>query len=676
MADDGRPNRQADHYPNDMDSYNALIATSSQGKPKQGRRLAWVELINNEDPGIDHYDLPQGNEAVDQDLSHPESDAGANESPGPYYGSSDDGQSNESPKLALLPKGESAQSSDDDYRYEEQAYDSECVIDEERSTQRPEEEESTSTKAQHLPVISKNQRRRDDFARKGIELDSNGTRKGVVRKTGSGSIEVLHNGEWIAAVYHHEIRGKLLQMTDKNGKYDVEPARGAHKLDRTAFKKDQKHWKFEERNSRPELLFVWDDPGDRADDDPELWYDGGRMVLSVENRPLRKFSEIPLTLSGQCEGLRLEAFRRLNSNISLYELKARMPITTSKRLGLTDKPVGLPALGNRMARSRLSTGMKAWCMREGSDVRIRRMLEMIPKNIQEEIVRKNSTRCFRDFTQAEIAYIDEGNKGTELSMKKAGPRRLPEDIRREKEEQKQQVIKGRKGDGLQVHPVVAEALERTTPVAKTQHGSRSNVSAQTASMSPHYPRAKGGQSQLGADPSPLGKAKRPASPPLGKMSFKRPRVLEDGSVNQPEGNTYSGHGPSATKEHSDQTTTGKPGHGPDFRYKKPSTVHDIIRIQQALNISREDYERYTGYPPTVRTDRNESYAFQLSELQASLSEQTGLGDSAPVLKQWGKWTSIEPWRPTAAPQGGVKGGAKKNVSGLEGDTLVDGSPVD
>lgn len=409
------------------------------------------------------------------------------------------------------------------------------------------------------------------------------------------------------------------------------------------------------------------------------------MVLSVENRPLKKFSEIPLTLSGQCEGLRLEAFRRLNSNISLYELKARMPITTSKRLGLTDKAVGLPALGNRMARSRLSTGMKAWCMREGSDVRIRRMLEMIPKNIQEEIVRTNSTRCFRDFTSGEIAYIDEGNKGTELSMKKAGPRRLPEDIRREKEEQKQQVIKGRKGDGLHVHPVVAEALERTTPVAKTQHGSRSNVSAQTASMSPHYPRSKGGQSQsgthrgfgaLGVELSPFGNTKRPASPPLGKMSFKRPRVVVDGSVNQPEGNTYSGHGPSATKEHSDQTTTGKPGHGPDFRYKKPSTVHDIIRIQQALNISRDDYERYTGYPPIVRTDRNESYAFQLSELQASLSEQTGLGDSAPVLKRWGKWTSMESWRAMAASHDGVKGGAKKNVSGLEGDTLVDGSRVD
>ncbi|KAL9024740.1 MAG: hypothetical protein Q9196_006289 [Gyalolechia fulgens] len=680
MAGDGQPNGQADQYPNDMDSYNALIATSLQGKPSDGHRLAWIELINNEDPGIVHYDPPQGNEAVGQDLAYLEPDPGANASPGPYYGSSDNGQSNGSPKLAISPEDEEAQSSGDDHQYEEYSYDPECEIDEESSTHPPE-----VTKPQHLPTISKIQKRRDVLARKGIVLDSNGTRKGVVRKTASGGVEVLHHGEWIAAVYHHEIRGKLLQMTDRNGKYDVEPARGAHKLDRTAFKKDQQHWEFGERNSRPELLFVWDDPGDRADDDPELWYDGGRMVLSVANRPLRKFSEIPLTLSGQCEGLRLEAFRRLNSNISLYELRARMPITTCKRPGLRDKAVELPALGNRIARSRLKTVMKAWCMKEGSDVKIHRMLEMIPQDIQEEIVRTNSTRCFRDFTQAEMAYIGEGNKGTESSMKKAGLRRLPEDIRREKEEQKRLTIKGKKGNGLEIHPVVAEALERKTPVPKTPHGSRYNVSAKTSSTSRRFPRTKGGPSQnrthrepgtSGVEFSPLGNAKRPASSELGTLFCKRPRVVEDESVNQAEGDKHSGYGQSATEEDSDENATGKPRPGPDFRYKKPTTAQEKVGIQEALSISLDDYERYMGYPPPFRTDRTESYAFQLSELQASLSEHTGLGDYAPILKQWGKWSSMESWRAMATPNRGVNGGAKKKVSGLEGDTLVDRSPVD
>ncbi|KAL8941013.1 MAG: hypothetical protein Q9216_002493 [Gyalolechia sp. 2 TL-2023] len=655
-----------------MNSYNALIATSTKVKSEAGRRLTWIEIVNNEDPAINHYGLPQGNKAAEQDAKHP-SNTGANGSPGPYYGRSDDEKSKQSPKLALLPEEESADSSDDDYRWAD-SYDSDCEIDEERSTSRP---ENTSTKTPHAPTVSRVQQKRDDFAKKGVELDSYGIRMGVVRNTESGGIEVLHNGAWFAAVYHHEIRGKLLYMTDKNGKYDVEPARGAHKLDRTAFKKDHVHWRFDERKLRPECLFVWDDPGYEADKIPKFWYDRGRMVLSAENRPLRKFSEIPLTLSGQCEGLRLELFRRLNSNISLAELKARMPVTTSKRLGLTDKTVGLPALGNRMARSRLITGMKAWCMREGSDVRIRRMLEMIPKHIQEDIVRSNSTCCFRDFTQAEIAYIEEGNKGTESSMKKAGPRKLSEDIRREKQEHKQSIIEGKKGDGLIIHPVVEEALQRTTQMLGTSHAY--SEYARDASRWLIYPQTKFGQSRLrkyleastSKTNSPYTNVKRPASPLPAETAFKRSKVLEEVKVKQPGGTSEnSSHGPPAAQGHSDQTAKGNPQYGPDFRFKKPSNAHDLIRIQQALELSRYDYERRLGYPPAL-TDRTESYAFQLSQLQASFSERTRSGHDTPALKWWGKkWTSMESWRTV---HGKVEGGVKKNVSSLEGDTLIEKS---
>ena len=88
---------------------------------------------------------------------------------------------------------------------------------------------------------------------KGIELDANGIRKGMTRNTNLG-LEYMLDGQFIPAVYHADIRRKLLQFTDTLGSYDEEPARGLDELDRTAFQPDQKSWCLSDRDRRPEVL--------------------------------------------------------------------------------------------------------------------------------------------------------------------------------------------------------------------------------------------------------------------------------------------------------------------------------------------------------------------------------------------------------------------------------------
>ncbi|KAL8719516.1 MAG: hypothetical protein Q9225_003483 [Loekoesia sp. 1 TL-2023] len=295
------------------------------------------------------------------------------------------------------------------------------------------------------------------------------------------------------------------------------------------------------------------------------------------------------------------------------------------------------------------------------------MLQTIPEDIQKEIISSNSTRCWRDLSIAELDYINAANKGTELSMKKAGPRRLAEKARLVKEQEKRRRSMGKKGDEVRVYPVVPEALEkRTTPVPKPKHGYRYHPTTKVPSVNAQSFESTGkklgghNSSESVVELSGQRNSKRTASPSPVGAQIKRPKISTTTNADQNSG----------IKEYSGHTTPNLAG--PDFRYKKPSTALEIISIQEALNISRDDYERYTGYPPVIRTDRTESYGFQLSELQVSLSKQHNLGDSAPVLKQFGKWSgSIDSWRALGAPRGKRNEGTTQNDQDFEGDTLVD-----
>lgn len=147
----------------------------------------------------------------------------------------------------------------------------------------------------NAPRISKLQKKIQDAKAMGVDLDENGVRKGRVRHTTNG-LEYFSEGEWTPACYHTDIRQKLLELTDDMGSYVKEPHRGWDELDRTAFEESQKDWVFSDRRRRPDVLFLWEDPGYYPDYDPEFWYDLGRIVLDTKNHPLKLVSHpLPVT---------------------------------------------------------------------------------------------------------------------------------------------------------------------------------------------------------------------------------------------------------------------------------------------------------------------------------------------------------------------------------------------
>lgn len=210
----------------------------------------------------------------------------------------------------------------------------------ERRRQSKSKKASPPKRNPNAPRISKLQKKIQDARAHGIELDENGVRKGVVRHTTDG-LEYRHEGQWIPAVYHTDIRKKLLRVSDASGRYREQPLAGHDELDRTAFKLEQRNWVFSDRQRRPGVLFLWKDPKKNADYEPQLWYDDDRIVLDTKNHPLKlvsirtpffnrgdghssvtfycrvihfcslinriltdfieQWNELPFTISGQCE---------------------------------------------------------------------------------------------------------------------------------------------------------------------------------------------------------------------------------------------------------------------------------------------------------------------------------------------------------------------------------------
>ncbi|KAL8777028.1 MAG: hypothetical protein Q9213_008035 [Squamulea squamosa] len=318
---------------------------------------------------------------------------------------------------ALLSPSESGLSSDDEYEddgddeYEEiEDYDEDGHEDEESDLGSLDGEyaEELSEGSEHedrrraapkeparrhpdAPAVSKLSRKIRESKQKGVELDENGVKKGKARHTSLG-LEYFYDDEWIPACYHSDIRHKIFKHTEAMGSYVEEPTSGADEFDRTAYKPEQRDWVFSDRNKRSDVLFIWENPGNAPDYTPHIWFDGRRIVLDRNNHPVKLWDELPLAISGQCEGARAEAWRRLNPRITKNDLIARMPFLTSKGKGLVHKAPKTPMLANRMSRDRIRFGLKAWIEKDGSAVKEYRMLQTMPEVIQRVLIRTNSTK--------------------------------------------------------------------------------------------------------------------------------------------------------------------------------------------------------------------------------------------------------------------------------------------
>ncbi|KAL8728050.1 MAG: hypothetical protein Q9166_005650 [cf. Caloplaca sp. 2 TL-2023] len=717
--------------------------------------------------------------SLDPNWNYPAPDDEDNTSPGPYYGSSYDGNQSRSSSRQLNSIGPSESCGRLDGRSRSHALDTEDEGSEECSRAGTAKSTSGQVCQRHpdAAAISGLALKKKDKAKDGIELDDRGIRKGLTRRNGR-QLEYSHHGNWIKAVFHYRIRGKLLRIADAKGQYEEEPERGLSRWDRTAFKADQKCWHLKQRPRRPECLFLWEDPGKLPTYEPSYWYDEGRIVLGLDRHPVKMWRELPLTISGQCEGLRMEAFRRLNGSITVRDIMARMPKLTSKGSKLVYKNIKVAMLANRCTRDRCRIGIKAWNPRDGSRVKERRMLEMIPFDIQKRIVDENSTRCFRDLTDAEVAYIDVGNKGTAASLKKAGPRMLTDEERQKRLGKKQNQVKNSKKnldlESLLSHPVLEKAISKPG-LNRIRRGDSRQSSAFTPPAAPEKPKDKRERGEdleqdgfgrfpfetqghaFGEYDEEMPRKKRryspaesvdrqsldteqhheystsqygnngltPSTTPSNVGRYISPGVSESHNENTyrdrrflPNTGQHQGHPIMGFENYShnsfaDSKTLGDLGQhgghstpgfignhssnrhnlpqapsichaGPDFRLKAPTTAQEQDLIQEALQISRDDCQDYLGAPPIFTTDRTESYAYQLSQLQNWMNEILEGILSPPVLRSHGFWTgAIDGFRALPTAQGTSRfsgkvprgGGLSQTLSGMhdwEGETLLGG----
>ncbi|KAL8757202.1 MAG: hypothetical protein Q9199_002387 [Rusavskia elegans] len=567
----------------------------------------------------------------------------------------------------------------------------------------------------NAPRISKLQKKIQDAKAMGIDLDENGVRKGRVRHTTNG-LEYLSEGNWIPACYHTDIRKKLLELTDDMGSYVKEPHRGWDGLDRTAFEESQKDWVFSDRRRRPDFLFLWEDPGYYLDYDPEFWYDLGRIVLDTKNHPLKLWRELPLTISGQCEGYRMETWRRLNTRITMNDLRARMPHQTCKGKGKVSKIIKTPMLANRMSRDRMMYGLKAWDPKQGSDIKQYRMMQTMPDVIQRMLIRTNSTRGYRDLTEAEVDYVDLGNKGTAASLAKAGPRQLDDMTRLENQEKKHKRRSKKIGaSSVKIHEVITEAFpeELDEPQKKKQKTRAWSTVSPAAPALVYPPMAFGeeedqvghGEEMIG-EQSGRGSEELPEMPEEEETWYERPDLLPAGRSTEndytqydrpgafssnardnynmtmqrvTEGNIgnnhlYNKNNPQAPSDAQLQRLGFQRVHGGnlgiDFRYRKPESVSDVTFIENALQVSRDDFQRILPFAPATVTDRLQPYAYQLSELQAEFS-RTYPGPNPPLMRSWGHMSSFENYMGRQEGSGaGYRGTRGHGLGDFDGNTLL------
>ncbi|KAI4249834.1 MAG: hypothetical protein L6R42_008895 [Xanthoria sp. 1 TBL-2021] len=110
--------------------------------------------------------------------------------------------------------------------------------------------------------------------------------------------------------------------------------------------------------------------------------------------------------------------------------------------------------------------------------------------------------------------------------------------------------------------------------------------------------------------------------------------------------------------------------GIDFRYRKPESVSDVTFIENALQVSRDDFQRILPFAPATVTERLQPYAYQLSELQAEFS-RTYSGPNPPLLRSWGHMSSFGNYMGRQEGSGaGYWGTRGLGLGDFEGNTLL------
>ena len=188
----------------------------------------------------------------------------------------------------------------------------------------------------------------------------------------------------------------------------------------------QEDWTEERNSGRPDILFElhpqgrYGYTGTRTRKPqhtyPPLVHTDGRIFLSHDGMPMRASIHLPDMVSINVEGWRIEAIRRMDSNISNQDFVDRMPI--ARRTGNRRRPVA-GTLETRCTRDRQRMRIITWPEPAAKSYIDRKVVE---ETVRIEGPDSNSTRRLSDLTDDQIdiqKIVTYGGKD-----KRAGSRRL------------------------------------------------------------------------------------------------------------------------------------------------------------------------------------------------------------------------------------------------------------
>ncbi|MCJ1478666.1 hypothetical protein MMC13_007347 [Lambiella insularis] len=244
--------------------------------------------------------------------------------------------------------------------------------------------------------------------------------KGKVRDTVTGDLEWFseREGIWRPAVYHQTLRMRLIEHAASRGRYDHGRAAGEHPEDVTSYLLEQKSWGAK-REELPDIVLQIG-PGSHLNPtyDIPLWYDNERIVLNTDNHPVRRFRDIPDTISSEIEGGIITAIRRLDPRILVQDFIARMPHQRMLKKGdgyVAKNQFTLHGLRMRAKKFADRYACLNWTDHWNSDRQHEYLMSILPQSCKE----LNSVRGFRDLTKVEIKAMRHGIFDTSSSVKKA-----------------------------------------------------------------------------------------------------------------------------------------------------------------------------------------------------------------------------------------------------------------
>ncbi|KAI4213770.1 MAG: hypothetical protein LQ351_003736 [Letrouitia transgressa] len=545
-------------------------------------------------------------------------------------------------------------------------------------------------------LISHRQQKKLYKEEQGFQLAKDHRVKGMTRWTKHDGFQILMNEVWYPATRHEWHRVRIIAEAAREGQYLYEPVRGAHDLDQTAFHLPDRELDVVVRERRPALLHQWHPVGDI----PPFKHPGfmkieNAIVIDHANQPVRDWPELPKAISGQCEGLRMEYWRRMNRHITVNDIRARMPRMTNGRANLKLKELSVSSFGNRMDRGRTKGACVAWNHREGTLVKEREMLKLMPSDVRRQVLETNSTAHWRDLNNQEVKRILEANKGKSSFMKRASWRALSPATRARRQaaalalqarkddakvsaitENAEMVLSSESDKGLLGRQSNASRDHHAKYPRNASHLSKSLHSSQL--LSPHFERS---ESQTAKQTQKSIKIDKPL--PRYKMESNRgaegEKCLEEVEVEvgKPEVADYQhlltteqksqpesfedesgddGFDSDEILEELKYLPLMKTSKGVDQRLRAPSTDEEKASLAEALEITLKNIKKLLQYRSILPTNKSQSYMFQHAQLQDYL-DCNYPGDCEPKLVILNPWFgAIENWRkynPDAAPAEGT-----------------------